>query len=295
MKQLQWRCAVAAVILWLVPLQARAVEMLVPGGQAVALELGESWVSVADFDQKLGQAAREAGLKAGDILTKINDTAITAPGDVTRALNRSDGTVLVTVLRQGKTHQLRLTPQITQDGPRLGVFLRQGVTGVGTITYYDPDTGEFAALGHGVSSPKGGLLDLTQGHIYPARVLSVRKGKVGQPGQLLGTITSPEPIGTLVKNTPQGVFGTWDGSFPGEALPVGDAASVRTGPATILSTVDDGKPRSYAVEILKIYTKTPSDSHNLLIRVTDPALLEATGGIVQGLGVRYNRDNTGNP
>jgi stage IV sporulation protein B len=138
-------------------------------------------------------------------------------------------------------------------------------------------------LGHGVNNGNGKLLDMTQGNAYDARVLTVRKGKSGEPGQLMGAIERLEPIGELTANTAQGVFGRSQEGWPCQELPVAETSEIRTGEATILSTVSGVDVREYSVEILKIYPKSRQTGRNLLIHVTDPALLETTGGIVQGM------------
>lgn len=260
-----------------------AAEYLIPVGQVVGLELEDNTVTVAAFDEDLGASAQAAGLQVGDRITRIDKQAVHTAEDVRRALDRSDGTVDVSVERGGKCRQLHLTPQITADGPRLGVYLKQGITGVGTVTWYDPDTGKFGALGHGVNGCGGALLNMREGRVYDACVLSVKKGKAGEPGQLLGSLTDSEPVGTLSKNTDRGVFGTLDADIDGTALPVAAPEQIRTGEATILSTLTGSGVQEYSVEILKIYPNAHAEGRNMLIRVTDPALLEATGGIVQGM------------
>ena len=256
---------------------------LIPGGQIVGLELCDHRVIVAGFDEEQGNAAQKAGLKSGDIIQKIDDTVIASAEDIRNALKCSDGTVTVQISRDGKVQTLRILPNITQDGPRLGVYLRQGITGIGTVTWYDPENGSLASLGHGVNDGSGKLLQMTEGRVYHARVMTVKKGKVGEPGQLIGSIKSPEPIGTLYRNTAQGVFGKSGAAFEGQAIEVAKSGEVRVGDAVIRSTVSGEEPRDYSVKILKIYPKTRNNGRNLLVRVTDPALLEATGGIVQGM------------
>ena len=188
------------------------------------------------------------------------------------------------LLQRGETlSSVRVSPTITPEGPKLGVFLRQGVTGIGTVTYYDPQSKSFGILGHGVNDSSGKLLQLTSGNVYEARVSSVRKGYSGEPGQLMGALTSQDPIGQIRRNTVLGVFGACQIPFAAQALPVGASDTVKTGSATILSTVSGQDTREYSVEILKIYPATRQNGRNLLIRVTDPQLLEATGGIVQGM------------
>lgn len=256
---------------------------LVAGGQVVGLDLGDRSVTVADFDEKLGVAAQKAGLCVGDQILKIDGKDITCAQDVQNALRVSHGSVTVRIQRQGKVQQLRLVPEITDDGPKLGVYLKQGITGIGTITWYDPQSGQFGMLGHGVNTSAGELVKMTQGVAYRARVAAVTRGQVGQPGQLQGAIGGREVIGDLEKNTAQGVFGSARGDWQGKLLPVATAQEVTTGSAVIRSTVDGNTVGEYSVEILKIYPKGRNSGRNLMIRVTDPELLKTTGGIVQGM------------
>lgn len=271
------------MILTFLPQAANAAQLLIPVGEVIGLELSDDTVIVAAFDDTLGSAARSAGLRIGDEIVTIDNQPIDTTEDVRKALKNCDGDVDITIQRGSKCQKLRMEPSATNDGPRLGVYLRQGIAGIGTITYYDPDTHRFGTLGHGVSDAKGDLLKMTAGNAYSATVQSVRKGASGDPGQLKGVAEAGQAVGALLKNTPQGVFGTAKQGWRGEPLPVAEFADVRTGPATIRSTIAGDTVREYSVEILKIYPKDRSDCRNFLIKVTDPDLLATTGGIVQGM------------
>ena len=255
---------------------------LIPVGQVIGLELSQGSVTVAAFDDSLS-AAKKAGLQIGDEIRAVDGHAITCAEDIRQALDHSDGAVKLTVRRGDREQTLSMEPAITADGPRLGVYLRQGITGIGTVTWYDPSTGTFGTLGHGVGDSKGNLLTMRKGTAYPASVVSVQKGKAGAPGQLKGALTGDRLLGTLSRNTSQGVFGVTGTPFRGDALECATFDQVHTGQATIRSTVSGTEPRDYSVEILKIYPESRPDHRNLLLKVTDPALLQATGGIVQGM------------
>ena len=283
MKKLISRIALITACLWTLQGNALAAELLIPGGQIIGLQLCRDTVTVAAFDDKLGAAGKSAGLQIGDEILSVNGRAVSTAEDVRSALECSDGTVEMWVNRQGREKKLKLTPAITDQGPRLGVYLRDGITGIGTVSWYDPDTGKFGTLGHGVSDSGGKLLDMTKGGAYCADVVTVKKGMAGEPGQLKGAVSAAGRIGELYRNTQQGVFGTSAAGWKGEPLPVGEAEDVRTGDAVIRSTVSGRDVREYSVEILKIYPSSRTDGRNLLLRITDPALLEATGGIVQGM------------
>ena len=275
----RFTCAVLSIYLCATAVFARE---LIPVGQIIGLELSAGSVTVAAFDDTL-TAARNSGLQVGDQILSIDDNAIRCAEDVRQALTRSDGTVDMVVNRNGKEQSIHMEPEITSSGPKLGIFLKQGITGIGTVTYYDPDTGAFGTLGHGVNDGKGQLLSMSRGNAYPATLLSVQKGKSGAPGQLKGSLKNTQLLGTLSGNTDFGVFGNAPSCWKGQCVPVAAFQEVHTGSATIRSTVSEGPPRDYSVEILKIYPKNRSDGRNLLIQVTDPDLLKTTGGIVQGM------------
>ena len=283
MKRLVNSVVLAMLLLTLMPLSARAAELLIPGGEVIGLQLRDDSVTVAAYDDSMENYAENAGLKIGDEILKIDGQSIGCAEDVRSALSRCAGTAEITVLRSGKPRTLRITPRKTGEGPRLGVYLRQGIAGIGTVTFYDPETHCFGSLGHGVSNAKGELLQMTEGTAYEADIASVVKGKCGEPGQLKGTAESGDSCGSLLRNTPQGVFGESKTGWQGEPLPVADYEDIRTGEATIRSTVRGDCPREYSVEILKIYPEDRPDHRNFLLKVTDPELLAATGGIVQGM------------
>ena len=283
MKKIINRIAPVLLMVWLVLQSVSATQLLVPGGQVIGLALADNTVTVASFDPALGEPAKTAGVKVGDRIVSVDEKQIFSAEDIRFALTHSDGSVEIGILRDGKAKKVRLEPVITEEGPRLGIYLKQGVTGIGTITWYDADTGRFAALGHGVNNANGDPVVMETGSAFSAGVVSVQKGVAGDPGQLMGTLTDKDPIGVLSKNTPQGVFGKLDTVVSGEPIPVGSAQNVTVGPAVIRSTIADNAVQEYSVEILKIYPNSSVTGRNILLKVTDPRLLETTGGIVQGM------------
>ncbi len=279
MQKILNRIGICIILICVVSVAAYA-QSLVPGGQVIGLELGDNTVTVAAIDEELGEAAKKAGLKVGDKILAVNGKTVHTAADVRYAMERSEGQVEVTVQRNRKSDTLRISPVVTKDGPKLGIYLKQGVTGIGTVTWYDPDTGKFGTLGHGVNNPRGELLQLVSGNAYRASVVSVRKGACGNPGQLMGALQDAQPIGTLYKNTNRGVFGTTDKGFDGTPIDLGTA---HPGQATIRSTVQGDAVQEYSVEILKVYPGAGASGRNILLKITDSRLLETTGGIVQGM------------
>ena len=175
------RLLMIAVLLTLLPVRTLAAQYLVPVGQVIGLQLYNDTVTVAAYDDVLGGAAKAAGLKIGDRIVKINDTKITCAEDVRAALESGEGELNLTVSRGGKQRALTLTPTQTKDGPRMGVFLRQGIAGIGTVTWYDPDTGAFGALGHGGTGGIQGFLCLLT-HGVQGRGVAVDLVQVWQHG-----------------------------------------------------------------------------------------------------------------
>ena len=280
MKRSVFRCLTAAVLMLSYSIPVGAAKLLVPVGEVVGLSLSEGTVTVAAFHEVYGAAAREAGIQIGDEIVSLDGRTVDAAADLHEALRCSGGTVTIQLRRAGKTRQVRLAPAATAEGPRLGVYVREGVTGIGTVTWYDPDRGTFGCLGHGISSNQGRLAPMEGGWVYEAAVESVKIGKAGEPGQLRGAVDSAVPIGKLRSNTAAGVFGSGV-KWTGEALPAAKPEEVREGKAQILSNVSGDEICLFDVEILKC--RPDPQGRDLVLKVTDPALLEATGGIVAGM------------
>ena len=282
MKRVFGRAVFSVICAFVLTISVSATRMLIPVGEVIGIELTDGSVSVAAFDEATGAASRAAGLQVGDKIVSVDDQRIRSAQDVRHALERADGVVELTVERGDTSKTLTVHPKITQSGPRLGVYLRQGITGIGTVTWYDPETRQFGALGHGVNTSAGELLAMRWGNTYEASVAGVQKGAVGAPGQLIGAVED-RMIGTLSKNTHQGIFGTSEKQWTGEALTVATGDEVQTGSAVIRSTVDGKSVQEYSVKILKIYPDADKTGRNMLLQITDPQLLETTGGIVQGM------------
>ena len=283
MKKITIRLAVTLLTVFMMAQSVSAAKLLIPVGEVIGLEIRDEHICVESFDPVLGETAKKAGLQVGDQILAIDDTPIRSAGDIRQALSASTGQVTLRVQRGNRQMTLTAQPAVTEYGPKLGITLRQGISGVGTVTYYDPDSGSFGALGHAVNQKDGKLLSMAEGFAYCAEVDRVVKGKSGDPGQLTGAVTAPEPFAVLSKNTPQGIFGSAAGAFSGDPLPVGECTQIHPGPARIRSTVMGSDVQEYSVEILKIYPNSGSDGRNLLLKVTDRRLLDTTGGIVQGM------------
>ncbi|UOO37146.1 SpoIVB peptidase [Oscillospiraceae bacterium CM] len=271
-----------------------AGKALIPMGNAVGISLSSDGVMVVGVPETMpdgvtASPARDAGVAVGDIITQIGSQHVSSNDDLKAAIKMLDGSpVAMTVLRGGKTMSLKMTPHKSNDGAcELGLWLRDGIAGIGTLTFYDPETHLFGALGHAVNDAETGvLIPLRTGQIMRSSVTDVILGKAGMPGQLHGTFNTESVLGTLMKNSTSGIFGTLDNEdlIAGKtAVPIAKTSEIKTGPAKILSNVSGTDVVSYDVEITRVYTGTEAVGRTMMITVTDKRLIEKTGGIVQGM------------
>ncbi len=281
MKRPIFRSIWAVALCALLAVPGFAAKLLIPVGEVVGLSLSEGTVTVAAFHEIYGTSARDAGLRIGDEIISVDSRPVNSAADLYEALKRSGGTVDVELGRDGKSHHIKCSPVPTAEGPRLGVYVREGITGIGTVTYYDPNSEKFGCLGHGISSPGGSLAPMDRGWVYEAAVESVKRGKVGEPGQLKGAVSEQTPVGSLYANTAFGVFGSGP-AWKGEALPVASIDEIRPGKAQILSNISGDTVETFSVEIVKCYSHQ-NTGRDMLLKVTDERLLAATGGIVAGM------------
>lgn len=160
--------------------------------------------------------------------------------------------------------------------------------GVGTATFYEPSTGMFASLGHGITDiDTGDLITISNGELVTTNIISVQKGEKGKPGELKGSIESSKTIGDVSKNTSFGIFGKITNKsnlkISEQEKEVATREEIKTGKAQIICEIEDGKKEHYDIEIQKVYTSNNRDNKSMLIKVTDKKLLEKTGGIIQGM------------
>lgn len=270
------------------------VTEVIPMGNTVGINLhsnGLIVVAVAEIQTETGKMspAADSGITAGDIITHINGSNITSAEEFREAINSQPGkTMSVKVLRAGKEMQFSLNPVINAEGKNeLGLWLRDSVAGIGTLTFYDPKSGVFGSLGHCVSDiDTGVIIPMKSGSITRSTVKSIIRGESGSPGQLQGEFDLNGTIGNLYANTEQGLFGTMgknkliDGKKP---MPVASESEIQIGEATILANVAGDEVVEYKIEISRIYTGAEAAGRSMMITVIDERLLEQTGGIVQGM------------
>lgn len=270
---------------------AAQVKEVIPMGRAVGIKLFSDGVLVVGTSQVEGQdPARACGLREGDIITHINSEEVDSIEEVRDLLQTIGGDAMSIRATRGEK-QVQLTARAVQcaaDGTyKLGAWIRDSMAGIGTLTYYDPATGGFGALGHGINDVDTSLLmPLESGGLMYAEVTDVKKGQSGEPGELHGAFQVQRDLGTLAANTNSGIFGTLTDQAMTQGLspvPVATRKEVKTGKATILSNIAGETVEEYEIQIIRLYPNSDTDTRDMMIRVTDPRLLDATGGIVQGM------------
>ena len=274
-----------------------ALEDLVPVGQTVGVTLKLDGISIADTaevkdcDGKFCAPAREAGLQSGDIIKKINGAAVDSVEALEKTVNaQGDKPMNIEYTRNGENKTAEVTAATSADDGlyRLGIWIKDAVSGIGTITYYNPQTKEFGALGHGISeTPSDGTLEVSGGDVLQAEIVSVQKGERGNPGELIGVFSEGEgKLGTVTSNSSVGLKGKIESdSFAAaavSAIPTAAKDEVTEGAAEIAANVEKNSVDRYSVEIQKI-NKDSDDAKGMIIKVTDKRLLEKTGGIVRGM------------
>lgn len=273
--------------------QAGDEQRLMPGGAAVGVALATQGVLVIGVSDVSGKSpAQSAGLRAGDVIELVNGQPVNSSQHLVDLISSSKGVPLsLTFERNGSKRTVSLQPTLdTSSGLyRMGAWVRDSTAGVGTLSYYNPQNGTYGALGHAINDgDTGKLLPVRMGSLLQADIVDVKKGQKGNPGELRGSFLRNQVIlGNIEENTNLGIFGELDKPYVNplypDGLPVGYQETVKTGPATILSTIDGEGIKEYAVEIVQVSRQMAPSQKSMIIKVTDPRLLQTTGGIVQGM------------
>ncbi|WP_243386385.1 SpoIVB peptidase [Bacillus kexueae] len=272
---------------------------VVPGGQSIGVKLNTLGVLVVGFHQietSQGKASpgENAGIQIGDIITKINGTKIEKMNDVTPFIEKSGKTgspLQLVVKRNDQLIETTLTPVKSEHDQsyRIGLYIRDSAAGIGTMTFYEPNSKKFGALGHVISDmdTKKPIV-VHDGKIVRSTVTSIEKGSNGSPGEKLARFSdNKEIIGNISRNTPFGIFGQLEKGLQNgvmdQPLPIALSHEVKKGPAKILTVVEKDKVEAYDVEIVSTVNQKFPATKGMVIKITDSKLLEKTGGIVQGM------------
>ena len=229
----------------------------------------------------------DAGIKSGDIILSVNGEKIDTNEQLLNTVEKSKGKPIeITATHDGKEYFTKITPVFDESTKkyRIGLMVRDSCAGIGTMTFIDKETNSFAGLGHGIcDTSSGSLMPLEKGDIVNAEITSVNKSICGNPGSLTGTFSDISPVGIILANSDTGIYGTLNhNEFPENTIPVAFIQEVKRGKAQILTTIDNGQPKLYDIDIEDISYNNNSNK-NMVIKITDDNLLKTTGGIVQGM------------
>ncbi len=282
----------------IIPVKTVTVEtisnvMLAPCGTPFGVKILTDGVIVVGLNEIATEngnrnPAKEAGVQTGDIIVKMNDTPVSSNDDISKVITESGGkSVTISYRRGNREGSLTLTPALSaiDHTYKAGLWVRDSSAGIGTVSFYDPETQAFGGLGHAICDvDTGEVLPVLQGDVVNVRIHDIVKGTIGSPGELRGSFVSKESCGTILLNNESGVFGQMYESPQYDKLaPMGLKQEIKTGKATVITTVNGSTPEEYEIEIEKINLLENSPTKNMVIRITDPRLLELCGGIVQGM------------
>lgn len=285
-----------------VPVKEVSVSVLprttvIPVGNVAGVKLYTSGVLVVGMTEVQGidnvkyKPYENSGLKEGDMIISIEEKEIANTIDLVNTVNNSNGEqVEIKYVRDGETLECSIQPvQTSRTEYKLGLWVRDSAAGVGTVSFYEPKTKTFGALGHGITDiDTGSLINIANGEFITTKVVSITKGEEGTPGKMQGTINNQQNIGKIYKNTNFGIYGTVDNLSAlkidsSKEMEVALREEIQIGKATILTSLDGDSVKEYEIEIEKKYLNNNYDNKSMLIKVTDEELLQKTGGIIQGM------------
>lgn len=283
--------AIVAFYIQIVPVFAQTTkENVYLGGMPAGFVMQMKSVEVVGFsdfvtDSGIKSPAKECGIKTGDKILRFGNKTIASAVDLDNVCQNCHGEAeIIELERNGEQLKLKIRPikELSSGVFRIGVLVRDSISGVGTVTFIKEDGG-FAALGHPVYEKDHNLLEISGGNCFQCGVVGVNRGERGAPGELKGAFLSSQSIAEIKANTPCGILGEWKGDTASRPkIEVGKISIVKMGKGSMFSTVDGCNPQEYQISIIKV-DKDNKENKNFVIKITDKTLLNSTGGIVQGM------------
>lgn len=271
------------------------VTSLIPGGHSIGVYLKTPGVMVVGFSEvetKEGEEnpARKADLKEGDLILKVNDFPVSHEFELKNLINHFGGQKITLTLRRGENIiKKEITPVYSFEEKRwrIGIFIRDNIAGLGTLSFYNPQDKTFGALGHTILDPDTGkIFPVNQGKVLAAKIQAIYPSRRGRPGEKIGTFLGKNVVGAVYLNNRFGVFGKASKDIVNpyfkKPLPLALNDEVKPGPAEIYTVLKGEKIEKFTIYIEKV-RPNQKDGRNLIIRIKDPRLLKITGGIVQGM------------
>ena len=269
---------------------------IIPVGMAIGVRINTDGVMVLGTGALQGidgetHRPSEGLLIGGDLIFRANGQEVKNKECLGEIVAESEGEIVFSLRRDGEEMEVTIMPvQSATDGvKRIGVWVRDSTKGIGTLTFYNPRTGTFGALGHGIMDvDTKKLMSVKSGVIMPSTVTSVKRGARGAPGELEGSVDTNHYLGQIITNSPSGIFGTLESAVRESIatrppMPIALRSQILEGPATILTNVSGDDVREFDIYIESVNRFTTDETKGMVIRITDPELLKITGGIVQGM------------
>ena len=289
LKKLKLQIIFPLLILFIMPTNIYAYsKYIIPGGETIGIEVNSKGVLVVGFyEVESKYIGKDAGFEIGDIITKINGTEVSDINEMVNVVNqeaRMNNKLDVTIIRNSKSSDLSLDMICdNEDVCKTGLYVKDEITGIGTLTYIDPNTTIFGALGHEITErTTGEKFEIKDGKIFKATVTDNTKSESGSPGEKNATYDETVTYGSISANEESGIFGKYtDKILEDKALEVGDKDDVKKGSATIRTVLNGNEVKDYDINILNV--NKDGDIKNILFEITDTELLNETGGVIQGM------------
>ena len=268
---------------------------LIPGGHSVGIKMDVKGVLVVGLEEietadSIVNPGFDAGLQIGDIILSINDIEVSYAYEVTNIVKNSDGVLKMKVLRGDNVlfYTINAAKDISTGEYKLGIWVKEKIAGIGTLTFYDPETNTFAALGHGIYERKTSMLvEAGGGELLKTEVNSIKEGESGTPGEIRGIFYDQNiPLGNVFKNSKHGIFASGiniEEINLAEPMVIGTKDQIKTGKAYILTTIEGTEVEKFEIKITKINKHNDQGNKGIELKVTDENLLSNSGGIIQGM------------
>ena len=286
LKKIKSKILLLILIIMIFPIQVLAYsEYIIAGGENIGIELNAQGILiVGTYKINERNPADEAGLRIGDMITEINNASVSNIEEMLEKIGTSE-TITLSYIRGNKKYSTTLNLiKDNNDILKTGLYVKDSITGIGTLSFIDPNTKLYGALGHEIiEKSTGQKLEIKDGKIYNSTVTSITPSNNGSPGEKNARYDSEIVYGNVNENTSSGIFGYYTDDIPNKKLyKVATANDIKTGSAKILTVLDDNQVKEYNINIISL-SKEDKNTKNILFEITDPELLEKTGGIVQGM------------
>lgn len=285
-KKFKKACLTLLLSLFIIPINTLAYsDYVIAGGENIGIELKAKGIIVVGV-YKVGDnyPASEAGIKVGDIITSINDETVANISELSSKINtRGEDNIKIGYIRNNISDYTNLKLYKDNDVYKTGLYVKDSISGIGTLTYIDPNTRLFGALGHEIiEKSTGKILEVKDGKIYASIVTNIEPSVNGVPGEKNAKLNSDEVLGDIFENTSKGIFGNYKlETNTGKLYKVGKISDIKKGDAIIRTVIDKENVEEFTINIIKI--NNSGETKNIVFEITDKKLLEKTGGIVQGM------------